>query len=363
MEEQKVRLGPTNPIWKKIFLFFIIFIIIDIICILLSCNFYAIFSNKIWNTIFYKINIFFKNYNIIFIFLLIINILLAILIHKLKLTPPKFDNWVKDIAYKRLSCDYIFYNRKMLFFEYDVSLKKKDISEFITEISDKSNRYTYYLNKIDINNYVASVIVTKKEEIPERCEINKDCDNAWNIIPMGLAVNNDRKCISSVGWMLNDNIKKSEMVQTLPSTSLVIAGGTGSGKSVVENGIIGHITRFPDNIQGLLADVKQVEFGGLEDYCGIHKVALTVAETSELLTQTRNIMYNRFSFMKDNGINNIYKLKGKITVDYYEINGKKYQFDEIFNVNINGQMKLLTMDKIYEEIENGSDVEIEDKFL
>jgi hypothetical protein len=284
---------------------------------------------------------------------------MLLLVYLFKLKPPRFDRWVRDIAKKRLSCNYIFFKGRYLFIEYDVSLNKRDVMDFIREISDKSEHHTYYLDNIDIDSYTVSINIAKKQVIPRKCAIDVKSDVAWNIIPLGEAVNNDKRCISPIGWRLNNQNDRPEMVETLPSNNLVIAGGTGSGKSVTENGIIGHITRFSDRIQGLLCDVKQVEFGGLERYRGIHKVALTVPDVEELLDQARGIMMNRFEFMKENGVNDIYDLQGQ-EVDWFEIGGKRYQFDEIMQCTIDGKPQLLTVDKIYDAAQSGKNVDIED---
>lgn len=350
-----VRLLPTKRIWANLIIINFMLLIICIVTI--------IFFDKI----FFIINKFNKNLNfslldlkyytyIVFSALLII----SLFIYLFKLKPPKFDYWVRDIAAARLNTKVIFFDRKKIYIEYDVSLKRKEIQDFITEISDKSNYYTYYIDKIDIDRYVVSIIINKKQEIPKLCVLDKSKDDIWNIIPLGEARNNELKTISVIGWYLNDLNVKEDMVKTLASTSFLIAGGTGSGKSVVENGIIGHITRHSDKIQGLLVDVKKVEFGGLENYKGIKKVGLTVRECSEILRQVRQIMYDRFSFMEQHNVNNIYKLK--IQVDYFEIdiNGQKYQFDEIFYTEIDNEGKLLTTDKIYEEVQLGNSISIKD---
>lgn len=357
--DQKIKMIPSNPIWKWIASFLLICIFVSLLLLFLSSGMYKILSRTNVIPIFEYIKNLLSPFSGICILVMNISILMLILVYLIGLKPPKFDRWVRDISKKRLSCEYIFFKGKYIFIHYDVSLNKRDVMEFVQEISDKSEHYTYYLDNIDIDSYTVSINIAKKQVIPKRCSINKEEDVAWNIIPLGEAVNNDRKCISPVGWRLNSQKDRGEMVKTLPSNSLVIAGGTGSGKSVVENGIIGHITRFSDHIQGLLCDVKQVEFGGLEKYKGIHKVALTVPEVAELLEQSRLIMMERFGFMKNNGVNLIYDLED-MDVDWFEIGGKHYQFDEIMQCTIDGKDQLLTIDKIYQAVEEGKDVEILD---
>lgn len=350
-----VRLLPTKRIWANLIIINFMLLIICIVTIIFFDKIFFIINKFNKNLNFSLLNLKYYTY-IVFSALLII----SLFIYLFKLKPPKFDYWVRDIAAARLNTKVIFFDRKKIYIEYNVSLKRKEIQDFITEISDKSNYYTYYIDKIDIDRYVVSIIINKKQEIPKLCVLDKSKDDIWNIIPLGEARNNELKTISVIGWYLNDLNVKEDMVKTLASTSFLIAGGTGSGKSVLENTIIGHITRHSDKIQGLLVDVKKVEFGGLENYKGIKKVGLTVRECSEILRQVRQIMYDRFSFMEQHNINNIYKLKTQ--VDYFEIdiNGQKYQFDEIFYTEIDNEGKLLTIDKIYEEVQLGNSVSIKD---
>lgn len=325
---------------------------ITLIVIFFSTFFFIKYSYKLFKgTDFYKAALNLSNNTPSIVYTILIGsiifiAILCLLLYEILLKPPKYDRWIIDIAKKRLSSEYILYDKNNLCINFDVSLKKKDLITFVQEISNKSNKYSYYLTNINIDERIIIINTSKKKNIPLKCSINKEKDKCWNIIPLGECVNNELKNITPIGWCLNDTIKEENILPTLPSTSLVIAGGTGSGKSVVENGIIGHITRFPDKIQGLLVDVKKVEFGGLEEYKGIKKVGLTILECREILEQAKEIMYDRFTFMEKNKVNNIYKLDSE--VNYYEINEISYQFDEIFNVSIDGNNKLLTIDKIYD---------------
>lgn len=284
------------------------------------------------------------------------------LIYLIVLRGGKFDRWIVDIAAKNLSTEYIWYKKNILYINFDRNLNKKNIMDFVKIISDKSTKYTYYCENIDIDRALITLRVVKKEQLPTKTSIDTNTDTAWNIIPLGDVVNHNLRRISPIGWWLNDNNKRDDMLTTIPSTSLLIAGGTGSGKSVAQNCIIGHVSRFPDNFQLILGDVKMVEYGRLKNVQSVKKVALTVDEVAEAVSQMRQIMMDRFSFMNNNGVNNVYKLVDNVDVDYYEINGKKYQFDEIFSVYIDGELKLMTIDKIYDEVEAGKVVEIDESY-
>ena len=300
----------------------------------------------------------------VFIYMIIIGpipLIASIVINSTALKKTKFDHWIGDIASRQISTEYIWYAKDYIYLNFDRNLNRKDIMDFVRIISDKSTTYTYYCEGIDINMAITKLKVVKKEVIPNRSSIKIETDTAWNIIPLGDAVNNELKTISPICWWINDNIKRDDVIQTLPSTSLLVAGGTGSGKSVLENNIIGHISRFPDNFQLILCDVKMVEFGRLKNVQSVKKVALTLEEVEEAIKQSRQIMMDRFQFMQQNGVNNVYKLKD-VEVDYFEINGKKYQFDECFAVVIDGKDCFMTLDKIYEAVQEGKDVEIDESY-
>ena len=118
---------------------------------------------------------------------------------------------------------------------------------------------------------------------------------------------------------------------------------------------------------------KRVEFNLLRGVKGVKAVALDVPSSSQALSAFQKLMMDRFKFMEDMQVNNVYKIKDK-EVDYYELWGQKYQFDEIFEVFVDindeelgrnatkiraqypdGRMpKITTIDKIYEGLEDGS---------
>lgn len=118
---------------------------------------------------------------------------------------------------------------------------------------------------------------------------------------------------------------------------------------------------------------KRVEFNLMRGVKGVKAVALDVQSSAQALAAFQQLMMNRFKFMEDSQVNNIYKIKDK-EVDYYELWGEKYQFDEIFEVwvDINdeelgreaaklraqypdGRMpKITTIDEIYKGLEAGT---------
>lgn len=144
------------------------------------------------------------------------------------------DDWVFEVASKRLGTEIIFYDSRYLYISYDRTGKEVDKKEFVTEMSDKSEHYSYFYVKTFIDRGVIQVECTKRQPIPTMAKFSEKDDLFWNIVPMGLTIHPVNQTIAPIGWYLNDQNKNEQMLQTVPSTSVLICGGTGSGKSVME---------------------------------------------------------------------------------------------------------------------------------
>lgn len=154
-------------------------------------------------------------------------LILMFLVKKIFLRKAPFDDWVFEIAQKRLGTEVIFYDGKRIYISYDRGGKEVDKKEFVTEMSDKSIHYSYFYKSTDIDQGYIVVECKERAPIPDRASFSPDDDKFWNIIPMGLTINNTTQKISPVGWYLNDQNKNPELYETMPSTSMLIAGGTG----------------------------------------------------------------------------------------------------------------------------------------
>jgi len=154
-------------------------------------------------------------------------LLIALLDKFLFLRKAPFDDWVYEIAEKRLGTSIIFYDSKYIYINYDRGGKEVDKREFVTEMSDKSIHYSYYYIKTFIDQGVIMVECKKRQPIPNRASFTKEDDPFWNIVPMGLTINPNTQKVSPIGWYLNDNNKSEELYPTLPSVSILICGGTG----------------------------------------------------------------------------------------------------------------------------------------
>lgn len=290
-----------------------------------------------------------NNIFIPFLFSPLFLLLVYILLKATKAKKVKFDPWIVDYAYKRLGSAVIYYTPKILLIEYDRTTQYKDLKKFVDEISNNSNYYTYYFQDPDIDQGILPVTPTKKKPLPTLASLNTSDDTNWNIIPIGEAVNHSLRKVTPIGWWLNDETKRSDIIQTIPSSHLLVAGGTGSGKSVLQNCIIGHISRFSSQFQLFLCDVKKVEFGPLKNVKSVKKVGITMEEIENIVVSVRQIMNERFAMMEKYKVNNVYKLKNK-KVPTIILNGKEYQEDEIFNCRVNGVEMLMTARSIYDKI-------------
>lgn len=317
---------------------------------------------------------------------------LYIFISKTKDKMPEMDDWATVIIRNHLKSEGIYYKNNILLCNYDVSLNEKNGMECCAELSDKSNNYIYFFQYMDIDQNVMVFEVSKKQSIPNKCSVDINEDKIWNFIPLGKAVNNQKKTISDIGWYINDNNINEDVVSTIPSNSILVCGATGGGKSVFQNGIVGHMSRHSENFQMCGIDIKQVEFNNFIGVKSVKQIGFTIEEGANIIKQARQIMNDRYTFMRNQKKNNIYDIED-VEVDYYEINGNKYQFDEMFScillkedcdkfIDINNKSdgfgmrrntnneneekfvtRLLTIDKIYDLLENDVNVIIDESYM
>ncbi len=170
-------------------------------------------------------------------------------------------------------------------------------------------------------------------------------DKCWNFIPLG--VTNNAKKEQIIGWYLNDQNIVDEAYPTLPSTSIVITGGTGSGKTCVEKNIISHINDYSEYFQLVLSDPRKVDFF---DFMNNINCRITdTASTASAAASIQQVMMRRFKLMEEYKVNSINKLvEQQAEVDYYTIKGiGTFQFDEIIPLTIALDAKDTTLSKIY----------------
>ena len=97
-----------------------------------------------------------------------------------------------------------------------------------------------------------------------------------------------------------------------------------SGKSVMEQSIVGHVSRYPERFQLVGVDCKRVEFNLLRGVMGVKGVALDVPTAAATVANFQRLMMARFKFMEKMKVNNIYDIHDQ-EVNYYEVFGQTVQ--------------------------------------
>lgn len=258
-----------------------------------------------------------------------VSCLFMLILYVLFLRKPPFDTWVYEVAQKRLGTEVIYYNSKCLYIGYDVAAAKEvDKRDFVTEMSDKSDHYSYFYVDTFVDQQIIQVECTKRQPIPERASFDKDDDLFWNIIPIGLTINHVTQNVSPVGWWLNDNNKDERLVATVPSTSILIAGGTGChaiGEEIlmadgtikkVEDIVVGDFIMGPDKKPREVLELHrgqdemyeiESEDGNKHIVNGGHILPLYDIETKQILNMPLSLYINlddssksKFKLMKVN---------------------------------------------------------------
>lgn len=285
------------------------------------------------------------------------------------LSNAKCDTWLPHLAENRIGSTFVKVYPRRLVLDFDITNKMNDIKAFVEECTNKSDDFNYFI--VRRNNTTRRLIIRTKvrTKIPDKAPFTKDVDanENWNYIPLGLTITDDSE-IGTVNWMMNDSIDvQGPHKKSLASVSFLVTGGTGSGKSVLENNILRHVIKYNDKIQAIVADPKCVEFGWADRYAGIAAVATSIEEIKDSLEAARSIMMQRFKFMEAAGVNHVNKVPKDYQVDWYELtsdnpsetNGDhRMCFDEIVMCYVNDEPHIYTIQKAYEEMMAGKEVKI-----
>lgn len=98
-----------------------------------------------------------------------------------------------------------------------------------------------------------------------------------------------------VGVLYEDLIERGQ--------NILIAGMTGSGKSVLLNGIINSILyKRTDEHLMVLIDIKRVEFNKYKNTYHCVRLATDLNEAKSVLNGVRNLIQNRLNYMDEKGI-------------------------------------------------------------
>lgn len=98
-------------------------------------------------------------------------------------------------------------------------------------------------------------------------------------------------------------------VSNLPN--LLLAGGTGSGKSVIERLIFQHCFDNPENWRVMGIDLKRVEFSPYINHPQVISISTTIQNAAAATETLHGIMMDRYQLMEATGVNNIKDLPSK----------------------------------------------------
>lgn len=182
---------------------------------------------------------------------------LAMLLKLTLLRKAPFDNWVYEIAASSLGTKVILYDGKRIFIQYDRNNKEVDKKDFILKMAERSEKYSYFLINTWIDEGFLEVACTTKQPIPTRAPKKEEDDKFFNIVPLGLGLNNVTKKISPVGWYINTENKNKEMIETLPAISIAIVGTSGChGKNDIIK-LQGDVVTNIDELDDIEGDVSE----------------------------------------------------------------------------------------------------------
>lgn len=174
----------------------------------------------------------------------------------------------------------------------------------------------------------------KKDKLPKQVMLDTTNDKYYDYIPLGVTLNKKGKPIQ-IGWYLNtshlDYDKKRYNIY--PSTSLLVCGGTCSGKSNTFKNIINHIDRFSDKFQLIGIDTIGNTYSDMLDKFTC--MTTNIDSAIDTITSVQKSMMSRYKLMEKHMCNHISKVNDKqIIVPYYILHGKQYQFDEFITIKV-----------------------------
>lgn len=125
------------------------------------------------------------------------------------------------------------------------------------------------------------------KNLPTQVAYPGSADKPWNIIPLG---------VGTAGEVCID-------IKQYPH--ILIAGTTGSGKSVIQRNIVFHVIQHSEQMVFLGIDLKKVELGPYKEYQpAVMGVGTSLEDAVEILRYVNKVMYDRYQKMEDSKVKN-----------------------------------------------------------
>lgn len=243
MEKEQVLRG-IQPRNQSAFKFFRITKVLSVLAFLLNTLLFGLIFVEKFD--FITKHIYYKYLILLVGTATILFLVLALLTRVLFLRKAPFDDWVFEIAENMLGTTIIFYDRKRIYIEYRRTSTELTKEEFVSFMSDKSLKYNYFLLETDIDAGYLIVLCKKRQPIPDKVFVNEEDTKYWNYVPLGVARNNTTLKLSSIGWYMNDQLTYENSIETVPSTSMMIVGGTGCHGAGFEVQMYNNLVEFSE---------------------------------------------------------------------------------------------------------------------
>lgn len=278
--------------------------------------------------------------------ILIIVLSISIIIKCTILKKPKYDKWLVD-RLSQFKGNHIWYSGKYLYVEYNESwvFDLSKIISFIDSINSKSNDFTYYYCGCQEDENTFFIRVTEKLQLPDNIDFNLSKDSRWGHIPLGSVINtsSENDGLRNISWHIDyaDEYFEKSLNKNKSSTIMIL--GDLEETSSIKNIIKSHSNKFKDSIELIDADENLDYYNMLELISNLEK--------------SRNKLIDEYN------VEDIYDCKD-VPVDYYEINGICYQFDNMLDCYVleNNEKiyKKLDAETVYKMVSTGQFVEIID---
>lgn len=135
------------------------------------------------------------------------------------------------------------------------------------------------------------------EDLPKMVEYKGAGPFGWHTFPLGVGLGPKGQEI--VSYSVNRNEKTN-----MYFPHVLVAGTTGSGKSVIQRNIIFHCIQHNDRWSFLGVDLKRVELSPFRKYTKtVLAIATTLEEGVEVVKYAHDVMMERYSRMENAGVN------------------------------------------------------------